>query len=232
MKYKTWVPLFNQIKNDLTLSWELDEKAAITLCRLLQKKSQVVSFSFLHKLLAQKNIVIFGAGPLLEKHIESFDSLIKKCRVITADGATSALLEKEIIPDIIVTDFDGKIADQLQANKQGSILIAHAHGDNIQCIENTIPNVQGKIIGSIQTDPSSRSCVFNVGGFTDGDRAAYLADHCNAKTIYLLGFDFSGEIGRYSSPETKDLTLKRKKLLWCSYLIAQLQHTERIRFLN
>jgi uncharacterized Rossmann fold enzyme len=231
MKYETWVPLFNQIKKDLSLSWESDEKAAGILNELLHSKSHLVSFSLIHKLLSRKDVMIFGAGPSLDTDIDTYISLTTKCNVIAADGATSALLKKEIVPTIIVTDFDGNVSDQLEANRQGSILLVHAHGDNIPVLENTIPKVQGSILGSIQTDPKKYSFVFNVGGFTDGDRAAYLADHCNAKTIYMLGFDFLGKLGQYSLPETKNADMKRKKLTWCSYLITKLPHAKRIRFL-
>ena len=40
---------------------------------------------------------------------------------ICADGATTMLLKKSIIPDIIVSDLDGNIHDQIYANQKGSI---------------------------------------------------------------------------------------------------------------
>lgn len=221
MKYQTWVPLFNTIKNDLSLSWDRDEEAAKILSTLLREKTEIVSFSDLHRLIKNKEVVIVGAGPQLEAHLDTYKKLIEKCLVIAADGSTSALLNKAILPSIIVTDFDGNVRDQLQANDQGSVLVAHAHGDNIAALKRTIPLVRGKIIGSIQTDPTPLTNVFNVGGFTDGDRAIFLADHCGANTIYVLGFDFSGAIGHYSLPEKKDLQIKRKKIIWCHSLITQ-----------
>ena len=55
-----------------------------------------------------KTIFIIGAGPSLSKSLKH----IKKSKNITkivADGAVRALLEKNIRPDILVTDLDGDI---------------------------------------------------------------------------------------------------------------------------
>ena len=232
MNYEAWYPLYNQITHALPLSWEFDEKAASLLSTLLYTTAQVIPFSDVVQILAGEDVMIFGAGPSLEKGIKKYNALRNHCKTIAADGATSALLHNDIIPNVIVTDLDGDIPDQLRANEKGSILIVHAHGDNREVIKKTIPKIKGPIIGSIQTDPHAFPNVFNVGGFTDGDRAVYLSDHCNAKTIYLVGFDFNGELGQYSLPEKKDREMKHKKLRWCSFLIKQLEQSNRIRFLT
>ena len=39
--------------------------------------------------------------------------------------------------------------------------------------------------------------VHNFGGFTDGDRCVFLADHFAATRIILCGFNFT-EVGKYS----------------------------------
>ena len=68
-----------------------------------------------------------------------------------------------------------------------------------------------------QTKPVGR--VHNFGGFTDGDRCVFLANHFKAKKIILLGMDFGTRIGRYSkilvvNRNTKIAKLRRgKKLL-------------------
>ena len=61
--------------------------------------------------------------------------------------------------------------------------------------------------------------MYNFGGFTDGDRAVFLAVHFNAKKIFLIGFDFNNTIGEYSFVEKKDKKNKIKKLKWCKHLL-------------
>jgi uncharacterized Rossmann fold enzyme len=42
-------------------------------------------------------------------------------------------------------------------------------------------------------------------------------------SINLIGFDFNGEIGKYSFPRGKDKNLKLQKLKWCRNLIDLLK---------
>src|SRR5208283_4192155 len=56
------------------------------------------------------------------------------------------------------------------------------------------------------------------GGFTDGDRAAYLADHLGAERILLWGFDF--ERAAPTDPVTHELKLM--KLTWASRVLGDL----------
>jgi hypothetical protein len=58
----------------------------------------------------------------------------------------------------------------------------------------------------------------NFGGFTDGDRAVFLADHFKAKNIYLVGFDFEGKDSAFKKLDK----VKLKKLDWAHVLIAML----------
>jgi uncharacterized Rossmann fold enzyme len=124
------------------------------------------------------------------------------------------------LPDIIVTDLDGNVTDQIKANLHGSVVIIHAHGDNIDKIRKYIPEFKEKLVGTTQTDPTPFENLHNFGGFTDGDRAVILADHFHAKKITLIGFDFGDKIGQYSFAEKKDIELKFRKLSWCRILIG------------
>lgn len=82
----------------------------------------------------------------------------------------------------------------------------------------------GVLIGTTQTKPLTH--VFNFSGFTDGDRAIFLADAMGAHTILLAGFDFGEYIGKYSKPNYKtDVSVtptKRKKLEYAKSLISWL----------
>lgn len=231
MDYKDWKSTYEKIVSDFNYSVETDEKAADTLDKLLQEKKNLFPISTLKDLINNREIMIFGAGPSLEESIlKHKKKLIYKLK-IAADGTTTALLKNNIRPDIIVTDFDGKVSDQLKANSEGSIAIIHAHGDNINKIKKYVPKLEGKILGTTQINPEPYGFLHNFGGFTDGDRAVYLADHFHAKKIYLMGFDFNGKIGEYSFAENKDKKLKLKKLKWCKYLINVLNKQNSIHYL-
>jgi len=218
MFYKDWEPIYKKIVDDFGFSIKKDKLAADILEELLQRNKKF-SIEELNILIHNKEVIVFGAGPSLENSIEINKKEFSDKINIAADGATTALLEKNILPDIIVTDLDGKVSDQIIANSKNSIVVVHAHGDNIDKIKRYVPEFKWKIIGSTQTNPKAYKNVYNFGGFTDGDRAVFLASHFNAKKIHLIGFDFDGEIGKYSFSKDKDNNLKLKKLKWCKYLV-------------
>ena len=222
MDYKKWEPIYKKIIEDFKFQVKRDEDAATVLDELLMDKN-VLSTKYLRKTIENKEIFVFGAGPSLQKSIYKYHEKFLDKIKISADGATTALIENDIVPDIVVTDLDGKISDQIRANDKGSIVIIHAHGDNIDKIKKYVPEFRGRILGSTQTNPKPYSNVYNFGGFTDGDRAVYLADHFHAKDIYLLGFDFNNKIGEYSFSEKKNLKQKILKLSWCKNLISSLE---------
>ncbi len=225
MEFTTWKPMYHSILRDFDFSQRDDENAAAILDSLLQQKQSVWSLENICALLHYNHVVICGAGPSLESSIINHRILLENNICITADGATSALLKQHIVPDVIVTDLDGKIDDQIQANAEGAVVIIHAHSDNRSSLERYVPQFTGAVLGTTQTDPKSYNVLHNVGGFTDGDRAVFLADHCKARLISLIGFDFTGAIGTYSFSSKKDLQQKLKKLQWCQRLIASLNNS-------
>ncbi|MCJ7571169.1 MAG: DUF115 domain-containing protein [Candidatus Thermoplasmatota archaeon] len=228
MFYKDWKPFYEKIINDLKLNFEKDKDAAFLLDIILSDK-KIVSIKRLEKLIKNKEIIVFGAGHTLEKSILKHKKSIENKVKISADGATSALLKHNIIPDIIVTDLDGKISDILLANNKGAIVIIHAHGDNIEKIKNYAKNFEGEILGTTQIDPTNFKKLYNFGGFTDGDRAVFLANHFKAKKIFLTGFNFDENIGEYSFADKKDKTMKLKKLKWCKYFIDLLSKENNLK---
>jgi uncharacterized Rossmann fold enzyme len=221
MKYENWEPFYKKILKEFNFKESEDKKSAKLLDNLLSNKP-IFPLDELSQLIKDKQVFVFGAGPSLENSIiknkNFFDSGIK----IAADGTTSCLVKYGVLPDIIVTDLDGNIQDQIKSNDNGSVIIIHAHCDNKDKIKKYIPKIKGKIIGTTQTDPDKLKNLYNFGGFTDGDRAVFIADHFNAKKINLIGFDFDGKIGKYSFSENKNKKLKLKKLRWCKKLIKML----------
>lgn len=230
MNYNQWKLIYERIIVDLELDEQEDIHSAQFFNKLLQENPNTHLLNFVKPLIYDKDVVIFGAGPTLESSILKHYNVLENAALIAADGATSALIKYHLKPDIIVTDLDGCIPDQIDVNKKGSILIVHAHGDNINIIKKIIPCIKGPIIGTTQNDPSLFSLLSNIGGFTDGDRAIFLADHFQAKSILLMGFDCKDEIGKYSFSEKKDKKLKKKKLYWCEKLIKELNNSN-IKFL-
>ena len=224
MIYKNWKPIYKEILKDFNFQEEKDILAADILNKLLHKKENC-TLGKLEELIFGKEIAVFGAGHSLKKSIFSYKKEYENKLKIAADGATSALIENDILPDIIVTDLDGKLLDQLKANLEGSILVIHAHGDNIEKIKEYVPKFRGNVLGTTQTDPRPYENLHNFGGFTDGDRASFLANNFNAKKITLFGFDFDGKIGKYSFLDNKDKNIKLKKLKWCEFLIDEIKNS-------
>jgi uncharacterized Rossmann fold enzyme len=222
MIYKDWKIIYKKISKDLDFREEKDKSASEILNQLISKKI-LLSLKELKKIITGKEVVIFGAGPSLESSLKIHKEKIAKMIKISADGATSALINNNVQPDIIVTDLDGKISDQFNANSGGSIAIIHAHGDNIDHLKQYVPKFEGKIIGTTQINSGFYNNLNNFGGFTDGDRAIFLVDHFHAKKINLIGFDFDGKIGKFSFQEYKNKNQKLKKLKWCEYLVDLLK---------
>lgn len=191
----------------------------------------------LKNMIRDKIIFIFGCGPSLPNHLQHLKAsnlILENFTCIAADGATSALMQYDILPNIIMTDLDGRIADQIQANKKGAIVIIHAHGDNIDQIHQNFSNFQGNLFGSTQNKPLSH--VFNFGGFTDGDRCAFLAVQMKASIIILFGFDFGTIVGRFSKPyldnDREADETKLKKLSWAQKLLSELSYNTKSQLIK
>ena len=157
-------------------------------------------------ILEGKAALVVGSGPSIYSSIP----VLKKYNnpSIAADSAVRTLLENGIFPDIVVTDLDGDAPSLRRAARSGSIMVVHAHGDNIDRLQ-----LAGKFqncIGTTQTRPLGRLC--NFGGFTDGDRCVFLASAFGAAKIILFGMDFDGRIGRCSGTPASERKTKLKKL--------------------
>lgn len=227
MKWKEWEPFYLRIAHEMGYSIEEDKKAAEILRALLLEGDEYVLWEEL-AVVVEKKTYVFGAGPSLELALEEFD--FSDGTLITADGATTALLDAGIIPDIVVTDLDGRISDLKLANDRGAFMVVHAHGDNIDKLNVYVP-LFSRILGTCQTEPLD--IVYNFGGFTDGDRAAFLAEALGAREITLVGFDFGKTVGKWSKPFLKEHSpaweSKRKKLEFAKELLTWLKENGRAK---
>ena len=212
MDFEVWEGYYRQILSEFGFDREEDERSAFILSKLLGGK-KLASQDELRALIKGKDVSVIGGGKNLEKEL---DKDISKNVVIAANGTTSLLLSKKLVPDIIVTDLDGNIDDQISANGMGAIVAIHAHGDNMKQIRKWTPKFMDKVIGTVQCKPFG--ALYNFGGFTDGDRGVFLADHFGAKSIRLIGFDFEN----VGDKPNCDRNTKLRKLEWAKRLIISL----------
>ena len=199
-----WKTKFNEIRKEFGYTETEDLISAKKLNLLLKRKNSKKEFEDIIK---GKTIFIIGAGPSLSQSLK----YIKKSKNITkivADGAVRALLEKNIRPDILVTDLDGDIESIKKIGKTKIPIIVHAHGDNSNRLE--IVKKLSNVTGTTQTREFGK--LKNYGGFTDGDRCVFLAEYFNANKIVLIGMDFGRKIGKYSKHRVINRKTKLKKL--------------------
>ncbi len=247
MELKEWESIYNEIIEDFGFSKEDDLKSALILSNILKNSKNNISLKYVDKLIKDREVYIFGAGPSLKEHVnilkdmidnaESDDHNRTKYLIISADGATKALLEENIVPDIIVSDLDGDLNAIIECNRKGSIVVVHAHGDNVEIIKTYAPKLRN-IIGSSQV-PKEIPNIINYGGFTDGDRCCFFAEHFGAKRMILCGMDFGEYTTKYSRPYLKnDIekadNIKIKKLQYAKKLINWLKNkgNSEIVFIN
>ena len=220
LRFADWYPHYLKISSDLHLDIKKDILSSIVLSNLIPKEP--VHLNCLKKKLSSKRkILIIGAGPSIEDpSVQKFIRDSSDFVVMSSDGSTELCLQLNIVPDFVVTDLDGDISSLLSANRSGSKLVIHAHGDNIDKILKYVPRFKN-FFGSTQVFPLRN--VFNFGGFTDGDRCVFLADEFQCAEIWLVGMDFSSPIGYFSKKRRVcNLNLKRRKLVVGKNLIEML----------
>ncbi len=207
MRFDSWEPIYREILEDFGFSRERDEEAAELLRDLLPPSGLILSEA--RARVSGKIAVICGNAPTLSEDISSIKKTSRKDNLtfIAADGATAVLLWSGIVPDIIVTDLDGPFQEILRAHDMGSLIVVHAHGDNLDALKSYVPQLK-RVIGTTESRPLEN--VYNFGGFTDGDRCVFLAKEMGAATIKLIGFDFD---------DPTVTPRKKKKLAWARRLI-------------
>ena len=236
MEFGLWEKYYTEILDDFGFSRENDEESAKLLdeilstegCLTLDDLSQIVGFS--------DKYIIFGAGPSLKGHVkflkENYD--LRDYVLVAADGATTALIEEKIVPDIVATDLDGKLDDILLANIRGANIVIHAHGDNIDKIA-SLSSFFNNVLGTTQAQPVGN--LYNFGGFTDGDRALFLAVALGASQITLAGMDFGDVVTKYSRPNIETETakaddFKRKKLVYAEKFTNWICENENVEVIS
>jgi len=199
-----WEKKYSEILKEFGFSKKSDLQSAKLLNFLLKSKFPL---NKLRSKVFEQNVFVIGAGPSLPSCIP----ILKKFGFITkiaADGAARALIENNIIPDILVTDLDGDEKSLKKIGKGKTIMVVHAHGDNFDKLE--LVSKFKNCIGTTEVKPFGK--IHNFGGFTDGDRCVFLAKYFKAKKIILFGMDYGNKIGKYSKTKIANKRIKIKKL--------------------
>lgn len=208
MDFAAWEPYYVEIRKDFGFSQDADESVARELDAILGGTRQ--TDETLRAMIENQEVTVAGNGPDLAAELGDARGIL-----MTADEATSVCLGRGLEPAVIVTDLDGAVPDQVKANDQGAIAVVHGHGDNGPAVRKWAPLFAGPTVATTQSRPAGG--LRNFGGFTDGDRAVYLADHFGAARIRLVGFDFERP-----SPKDADRVAKQRKLDWAYILLGAL----------
>jgi 2-amino-4-hydroxy-6-hydroxymethyldihydropteridine diphosphokinase len=205
MEFDAWEPHYREIVEYFGFDRAGDEEAARLLATLLDRDNLLS----LASLTEGNDVTVCGNAPCLKDELEKVTGI-----VFAADAAAEVLDSHGIHPDAIFTDLDGATDRFIELNNEGTIIVVHAHGDNIPLIRHWVPRLNGKVVGTTQAAPLPH--IYNFGGFTDGDRAVFAADELGASHITLAGFDL----------DDKNVEpMKRGKLLWARKLLALIGHT-------
>ncbi|MEM0139027.1 MAG: 6-hydroxymethylpterin diphosphokinase MptE-like protein [Ferroplasma sp.] len=205
MNFDEWFPLYLQITDELRINRSMDYISSLKLSSYIKNDVNMLS-NF-----TGKRFFVVGNAPSMKEYLPTISNGI----VIVADSAIATYIAAIGYPDIIVSDLDGNIKSIKDAYGHGTITAIHAHGDNMDKI--------GKYAGyftrglaTTQNIPFNH--VYNFGGFSDGDRAAFLADYLNAQEIVLVGFDFNN-VKKKEYYGMADIERKSLKLKWAKYLL-------------
>lgn len=239
MDFNEWEGWYKEILETLGFSRDDDEKTAELLDKILDEKGCLTIEQFFDEMMGKKDtskFIVVGAGPSIKKHIkyvkENYD--LNDYLIVSADGATTAMLEDDLVPDIVATDLDGKMEDLLAANLLGSYFVIHAHGNNEELIDNWTTKFD-KILGTTQSVPIGH--LYNFGGFTDGDRAMFFAIALGCEEMVLAGMDFGTTVTKYSRPNIEGATgpadeIKTKKLIFAERLLAWIKENTDVNVIN
>ena len=145
MNSRDWAKIYNDIALDLGLSQPDDYLASEILSGMLGDRSRI---SNLDPFIGQPANV-YGNGPMLARDMEESPRGLE----IVADSAISTYLKHRGVPDIIVTDLDGNMSEIIECSLSGSLVVIHAHGDNIGRLNEFVPSIQGRVIGTTQNSP-------------------------------------------------------------------------------
>jgi len=205
-----WWDIYNRISDDLGIDKHRDEEATIRSAKILIGYGIKFESTLekARKIINGKNVAVVGG------HESFLEQEISEEVVVAADAAFNGIINKGIIPQLLVTDFDGVNINLVKRYRP--IVFAHVHGDNYEKYLDIFPEIAQISVPTTQTHPFRP--FYNFGGFTDGDRAVTIALALGASKVNVYGFN-RREIGKFSG--TTNPKTKLKKIYW-AYRIIEL----------
>ncbi|SEW32276.1 6-hydroxymethylpterin diphosphokinase MptE-like protein [Natrinema salifodinae] len=215
MEFEEWEPVYEAILRDFGYDRAGDERGRDLLASLVDDPLDPDALSFVR----DATVAVAGAGPSVET-----DQAIKRAReadvVVAASTAADTLAARGVEVDCMVTDLDKNPETVVALTERGVPVAVHGHGDNRDAIREVVPDCNDAfVLPTTQAEPAGP--VRNFGGFTDGDRAAFLADHFGAARLAFVGWDVD-------DPSVDPA--KARKLEWAERLLAWLESRRGERF--
>ncbi|WP_152041066.1 6-hydroxymethylpterin diphosphokinase MptE-like protein [Salinigranum salinum] len=216
MNFAEWEAVYERILADFGFDRAADERARDVLRSLVEGQTGYDTET-LERAVAGDTVAIVGAAPSLSDEVER---AARADHVFAASTAADVCRDNGVAVDLMVTDLDKNPGTAVTLTREGTPVAAHAHGDNVPAVREVIPRFDlGRVIPTTQAGPVSP--VRNFGGFTDGDRAAFLADHLGAGSLVFVGWEFD-------DPTVSGT--KAKKLRWAARLLTWLESRRDERF--
>jgi uncharacterized Rossmann fold enzyme len=213
MQYREWRPAYEAILADFGYDESADERSRDLLAGLLDGERPLRP----DDLEFPGTVAVCGAAPSLAGELNRARNADA---VIAASTAADVLREAGVAVDCMVTDLDKTPATARELTEAGTPVAVHAHGDNAEAVREQVPTFRGSsVLPTTQTEPVPP--IVNPGGFTDGDRAAFLADECGAESLVFPGWSFD-------DPSVGEA--KARKLLWAERLLRWLERRRDERF--
>lgn len=207
MEHQSWMAVYEVICEAFGFDPAADRNAAARL-RAMLTGSPIDRLDFS----ADHVAVVVGA----DLDATTFRTLRDVDRVVATGDALGPLETAGRVPSLVVTDLDSDPARVCARTRCTGLVAVHAHGDNHTAIDSWIPRMdRHHVIGTTQTEPDPP--LVNLGGFTDGDRAAYIAHGLDARQLSLVGWNLG---------DRSVSAMKRKKLDWAARLLT---HLEQVR---
>lgn len=212
MNYQTWEPVYRRVLDEFGFPAAADERARDVLASLCEPFD-----SRRLELFEGAQVAVCGGADTLA---EELDAVRRADVVVAASVAADTLQDARAEVDLMVTDLDKNPGTARRLTREGVVVAAHAHGDNVDAVRRHVPSFDGEyVLPTVQCAPKGPTA--NFGGFTDGDRAAFLADHFGADALVFPGWEFD-------DPTVDEP--KRRKLEWAERLLYWLEMRRDDRF--
>lgn len=211
MRFAEWEPVYESILAEFGYPRADDERARDVLAEY------ATPFDAARLDCTGQTVAVVGAAPSLSADVER---VREADRVFAASTAADTVRSAGFEVDLMVTDLDKNPETARELTREGTPVAAHAHGDNVSAVRQWVPTYDSDhVLATTQAAPVDS--VYNFGGFTDGDRAAFAADAFGADRLRFVGWEFD-------DPAVTEA--KARKLRWAERLLHLLERRRGERF--